>query len=90
MSLLVVLLIIWSVITAAFIIVVIYRAVIGLHEEQQLFLDRADAAMEREQQEVHARMERITPYLKYLGITSGALLVIILGVWLYQGLAGPQ
>lgn len=85
MSLLVILLIVWSVITAAFILVMIYRSVISLHEEDQLFLDQAGAQMEKEQQEVRAKVARITPYFKYLGVSSAALLVIIFSMWVYQG-----
>jgi hypothetical protein len=84
----VVLLIIWSVLTAAFILVMIYRSVIGLHEDDQLFLDRAEAQLEREQQEVRARLDRTSPYLKYLGLSSAGLLVVIFGIWVYNGMAG--
>jgi hypothetical protein len=85
MSLLAVLLIIWSVITGAFILVVIYRSVISMREDDQLFLDRAEAAAEREQREVRAKLDRITPYFKYLGLSSAVLLLIIFGLWVYQG-----
>lgn len=85
MSLLAVLLIIWSVITGAFILVVIYRSVISMREDDQLFLDRAEAAAEREQREVWAKLDRITPYFKYLGLSSAVLLLIIFGLWVYQG-----
>jgi len=85
MSFLVVLLILWSVITAVFILVVIYRSVISMREDDQLFLDRAEAAMEREQQEVRAKLDRVTPYFKYLGLSSAALLMLIFGMWVYQG-----
>ncbi len=86
MSLLFILLIVWSVITAAFILLMIYRSVISLHEEDQLFLDKAEAQMEREQQEVHQKLARTLPYFKYLGVSSAALLVIIFGIWVYQGM----
>ncbi len=87
MSLMVVLLIVWSVITASFILVLIYRSVISMHEDDQLFLDRAEVAMEREQQEVRAKLNRVTPYFKYLGLSSAGLLVLIFGMWVYKGLA---
>lgn len=86
MSLLVILLIVWSVITAALILVFIYRSMVGLHEDDQLFLDKAEEGLEREQKEIQARLRRSLPYVKYLGLTSGALLVLIFGVWVYQGL----
>ncbi len=85
MSLLIVLLVFWGVVTAAFILLMIYRSVISLHEEDQLFLDRAEAAMEREQLEVRAKLQRTLPYFKYLGISSAVLLVLIFCIWVYQG-----
>ncbi len=87
MSVLTVLLSFWGVITVALIIVMIYRSVISMHEDDQLFIDRAEAQLENEQQEILARLTRTGPYVKYLGVTSGALLMVIVGVWLYQGLS---
>ncbi|MBI4442769.1 MAG: hypothetical protein HY649_05275 [Acidobacteria bacterium] len=88
-SLLSTLLVIWGIITVALVVVVIYRAVVGIHEEDQLFLDRAEAAMEREQVETLARIRVLDPILKVLAIASGGLLLVIAAVWLYRGLYGP-
>lgn len=85
MSLLVILLIVWGVITAALLVVVIYRSVIGLHEDDQLFLGTGEGQMEQEQKQVMAQLTRTEPYLRYLGAACGALLAVIVGVWLYQG-----
>lgn len=86
MSLLVVLLIVWSVVTSALILVWIYRGVVGMREDDQLFLDSAQSQMAEEQREVMERLNRTAPYMKFLGVASGVLLAVILGVWLYQGL----
>ena len=88
-SLLSTLLMIWGIITVALIVVVIYRSVVGIHEEDQLFLDRAESAMEKEQVETLARIHLVDPILKGLAIASGGLLLVIAAVWLYRGLYGP-
>ncbi|MBI4464332.1 MAG: hypothetical protein HY647_06465 [Acidobacteria bacterium] len=80
---------VWGAVTAALVVLLIYRAVLGIHEEDQLFLDRAEAALEREQAENIARINRIDPIVKGLAILSVVLLVIIGGVWIYRGLYGP-
>jgi hypothetical protein len=82
-------LIVWSVITAVLLCLVIYRTILGNAEEDQLFLDKAEAALEREQQDVIKRINRIDPFIKWGMIASIALLLIIGGIWLYQGLFAP-
>ena len=89
-SLLSTLLVIWGIITVALIVVVIYRSVVGIHEENQIFLDRAEAALEKEQVETLTRIRRLDPILKGLAIASGGLLLVIAAVWLYRGLYGPM
>lgn len=90
MSLLVVLLIVWGLVTAALVLVVIYRSVVSLHEDDQLFLSAGEAQLAKEQQEVVAQLDRSAPYVKYLGAASGVLLAVIIGVWLYQGFTAPR
>jgi len=89
-SLLSTLLVIWGIITVALIVVVIYRSVVGIHEENQIFLDRAEAALEKEQVETLTRIKRLDPILKGLAIASGGLLLLIAAVWVYRGLYGPM
>ncbi len=86
MSLLMVLLIAWSVITGIFILLVIYRSVISMKEEDQLFLSPAEGELQREQNEIQAKLGKLDPYVKFLAIASGALLLLTGGVWVWQGL----
>lgn len=86
MSLLMVLLIVWSVVTAALIILLIYRSVVSMKEEDQLFLSPAEGELQRAQQEILRKLNKLDPYVKSLGIASGALLLVVVGVWIYQGL----
>ncbi len=86
MSLLVILAIVWSVVTSALVLLIIYRSVVGMREDDQLFLNQAEAQSERDQREILAKLKRTLPYVKYLGATSGLLLAIIAGLWVYQGL----
>lgn len=47
MSLMVALLVVWAVITAGLIGMMIYRSVVALHEDDQLFLSSGEAQMAR-------------------------------------------
>ena len=79
-------LIVWGVITAVLIILLIYRSTLTMHEDDQLFLDESESHMEREQIEIMQRVNKVTPLLKWLGAASGVLILVIAGMWVYQGL----
>lgn len=79
------LLIAWGVVTAVLICVLIYRGSLATHEEDQLFLDEAEQSMASEQRALVARIERLSRPITALIVVSGVLLVVIAGIWLYQG-----
>ena len=80
------LLIAWGVVTAVLICVLIYRSSVATHEEDQLFLDDAEAALANEQRAIVARLEKLRRPITVLTVVSGALLIVIAVLWLYQGL----
>jgi hypothetical protein len=82
-----VLLIIWAALTTVLVVVLIYRSTLSMHEDDQLFLDEAESHMEREQQELRVKMNRITPLVNWLGAASGALILFIGVVWLWRGVS---
>jgi len=84
------LLIVWGVLTALLLILLIYRSTLSIHEEDQLYLDEAEAHMQREQDEIHAKMDRTVMPLRLLGSASGLLILVIAGLWVYEGLSRVQ
>jgi hypothetical protein len=92
MSPLIGLLVVWGVLTAILIILLIYRSTLTMHEDDQLFLNESDTHMEQEQAEVLSKVNKIGPYVKVLGAVSGVLILVIAGIYLYQGLSNtlPQ
>lgn len=80
------LLITWGVITAILICVLIYRSTLSTREEDQLFLDAAEESMATEQRELVARIERLGRPIVALTVVSGGLLLVIAGLWLWEGL----
>ena len=81
--------VVWGVLTSVLIGLMIYRGILGNHEEDQLFLDRAEAALEQQQVDVVRRINRIDPVIRWVGVASGGLLLLIGGWWLYRGLFIP-
>ena len=80
------LLIAWSIVTAVFIILLIWRGVLSSHEDDQIFLDAAEEHMAREQRELVARINTLSRPLLITGILSGVLLLIAGSLWIYEGL----
>jgi hypothetical protein len=77
------LLIIWGVLTVVLIILLIYRGTLTMHEDDQLFLDDAQAHMAKEQQDVIIRMKQLTPWVRIFGACSALLIMVIAGLFVY-------
>jgi Tfp pilus assembly protein PilN len=84
------LLIVWGVLTAILIVLLIYRSTLTMQEDDQLFLDESASAMAKEQTELMAKVNRITPLVKILGATSGGMILVIAGWAVYLGLNAVQ
>jgi len=79
------LMIAWGVITAILVCLIIYRGTLESREGDQIFLDSAEDTMAAEQRTIVARIEWVSKPIKLLIVVSSALLVVIAGMWLYQG-----
>lgn len=77
-------LVIWGVVTAILAVLLIYRSTISMKEDEQLFLDPAQSNLEQEQREVRMRLQKLSPYTTILGVTSGVLLAVSAGLWVYE------
>lgn len=80
------LLIVWGVVTAVFIILLIWRGVLSSHEDDQIFLDAAEDHMAREQRELVAKISSLSRPLLITGVLSGVLLLLAGSLWIYEGL----
>ncbi len=86
MSPMVGLLIAWGVLTAILIILMIYKSTLTMHEDDSIFLNESESQMEKDQVEILSKMNKITPMIKVLGALSGAMILVIVGLFVYQGL----
>jgi hypothetical protein len=80
----------WGVVTAVLVILLIYRSTLTMQEDEQLFLGESESHMEKEQIEIMAKVNKITPIVKWVGAMSGVLLLVIAGLAVYQGLQQMQ
>lgn len=79
-------LIAWGVVTAVFMLLLIRRSLLASHEDDQIFIGSAEGNMAREQREVISKINALSKPLLTSGIASGALLLLLACLWLYNGL----
>ncbi|HXM97294.1 MAG TPA: hypothetical protein VN982_02355 [Candidatus Dormibacteraeota bacterium] len=80
------LLIVWGVIAAVFLGLLLWRALLASHEDDQIFLDGAQEHLAREQRELVTKINTLSRPIMTSGIAAGGLLLVIAGLWLYEGL----
>ena len=80
------LLIVWGVVTTVLVILLIYRSTLTMHEDDQLFLDEAESHMQKEQEELIGRMNKLSPFVRLFGAASGLLLVVLAGLFVWDAL----
>ena len=80
------LLVAWGIITAIFLVLLIWRSLLESHEDDQLFIDAAEEHMAKEQRELIGKINTLSRPIMASGVTAGGLLLVIAGLWLYEGL----
>ena len=80
------LLIAFGMVTAVFLALVLWRSILTTHEDDQLCIDAAGDHVAQEQRELIAKITRLSKPIATSGIAAGILLLLLAGVWLYNGL----
>jgi hypothetical protein len=78
--------ILWGAITVCLAAAYIYRGIVAQGEDDQLFLDKAEDHIRREQEQIVAKIVKLDKVVLWLGVASGVMLVVWGGVWVYIGL----
>ena len=74
----------WGIATALYFALLIYRSIVGLHEEDTLYLSAGEAKMEAQQRVVMQRITKLDSYSRGIGFTALALTVVLAGMWVYD------
>ena len=85
-TLLTVLILVWGILLLVLIGLMLYRGVIGRNEETELMVDQAEHRFADEQRAISERITQLSAPIRYISIAVGVLLLVIIGVWIYQGL----
>jgi hypothetical protein len=81
-----ILLIACAVVLAVWIVLLIYRSALESREDDQIFLDKAEEVMARQQRELVAKINRLNPVIRTTMIVWIVLAAASAGVWVYVGL----
>lgn len=76
----------WGSVTVILVGLLIYRALIGMREEDQLFLASGEEHQAEEQQILQARIHSVNKFAVWLGILSGLLLIGMASLWVYENI----
>ena len=71
-------------------LLLIYKSTLTMHRDDQLFLDDASSHMHDEQTELLTKVNRLTVPVWVAGAGSGVLLLVLAGMFIYQGLNAVQ
>lgn len=78
--------VIWAAVTIVLGALVLYRFLLSIREDDQLFLDQSESHLEQDQRAVIAKLNRISPYTKGLAAASVLLAAAMGALWLYEAL----
>jgi GTPase Era involved in 16S rRNA processing len=76
----------WGAVTTVMVILLIYRGTLTMHEDDQLFLDEAESAMQQEQAALLSKIDKLQPYVRATMAGSGALLALLIAIVVYDGI----
>ena len=71
----------WASVTAVLVALLIYRALIGMREEDQLFLASGEEHLARDQKVLQTRISYVNKFAVWLGVLSGLLLIGVATMW---------
>ena len=74
----------WASVTAILVALLIYRALIGMREEDQLFLASGEEHLARDQKVLQTRISHVNKFAVWLGVLSGLLLIGVATMWVVE------
>ena len=80
--------IIWAGVTVMLAGLSIYRSILVMYEDDQLFIGKPETAVAAHYAARLSKIKHVETFLKVFTAASGGLLVLIAAMWFYRGLYG--
>jgi hypothetical protein len=75
---------IWAALTIIYIALFLIRSVVGMKEEDTLYLSVGEERLAAEQQEIMKRITKLDSYTHKVGYAALAMTVVLAGMWVYS------
>ena len=74
---------VWGLVVLTYGVLLFIGSLVGLREEDTLYLSAGEARMEAEQREIQKRISRLDPYKHWFGLASLVMTVVLAALWSY-------
>jgi hypothetical protein len=75
---------VWGAVVIAYFALFLFRSVIGMKEEDTLYLSVGEQRMAAEQREIMKRINKLDAYSQKIGFAALAMSVLLAGMWVYS------
>ncbi|MGC2637320.1 MAG: hypothetical protein WA294_09065 [Acidobacteriaceae bacterium] len=76
--------IVWAAVITFLLILLVYRSNLTRYEEDQIFLDESGNHQKKEQEDLLVKVNKIQPVIRIVGTATGALTVVIIGLYVWD------
>ena len=73
-------------VTVLVVAILVWRSLVDLKEEDHLILGEAEAHLARDQASIRQKATALSRYMKVVGVAWCLLAVVLLGLWVVEGL----
>lgn len=74
----------WAVVTFCYLALFLYRSLVGMKEEDTLYLSAGESRMAAEQREVMKQITKLDGYSRKLGWLTIGMTILLAAVWVYD------
>ncbi len=75
---------IWGAVVVVYLALFLFRSVIGMKEEDTLYLSVGEQRLAAEQREIMKRINKLDGYSRKLGLAALGMSVLLAGMWVYS------
>ncbi len=76
--------IVWAVLAALYLGLFLYRSVVGMKEEDTLYLSEGESRLAQEQKEIMKNIDKLDSVTHKTGWAALAMTVVVAGMWVYS------
>jgi hypothetical protein len=76
--------VVWGIVTVSYLVLFLYRALVGRKEDDTLYLSEAEVRLEEAQHKFMQQITRLDTYAHRLGAVALTMTVVVTGMWVYS------